>query len=505
LMTSLSGFLDGQKIQLQENPEGLKGGQQPEKITIYLDDDLVGKIYPGDRIKINGIVQGIQRRKGNVKLISFDFVIVANNLENITSLYEDIIITDVDIKEIKKVASNPQIHEMLRDSLVPSIHGYKIEKEGAILQLFGGNSKELPDGTKIRGDIHSLFVGDPGIGKSQLLYGIYKLSPRGIFSTGTGASGVGLTAAAVKDDFGDGQWSLEAGALVLADGGIACIDEIDKMDETDRENLHPAMEQQEIPISKAGINATLKSRCAVMATANPKFGRFDEYMPLTKQIELSSVLLSRFDLIWTIQDKPKPDIDLKLAKYILNTRRNPKNKDNAPVFEPEFIRKYIAYAKQNCKPELTDEAQEKIQDFYVDMRKISNETIAITPRQLESIVRLSEASAKVRLSKEVLISDVDRAIRIINEYLKRVCTDWETGKIDVDTIFIGTTHTQQERMKIIRSIIENSPDGMANIDDIIQEAEIKGIESNKTKEALEQMKQDKYIFENGKGRFKIQC
>jgi len=503
LITGLSGFLDGQKIQLQENPEGLKGGQQPEKITIYLEDDLVGKIYPGDRIRINGIVQGNQHRKGSIKLTSFDFIIAANNIENVKSLYEDLKIGKDDIESIKKASKDPNVYDNLRKGLVPSIHGMNIEKDAFVLQLFGGVHIELPDGIKIRGDIHTLLIGDPGTAKSQLLYGISKLSPRSVFCTGTGSTGVGLTAAAIKDDFGEGQWTIEAGALVLADGGIACIDEIDKMNEEDRENLHPAMEQQEIPISKAGINITLKSRCSVIAAANPKFGRFDEFRPIHEQIDMPSTLLTRFDLIFTIVDKPQTEKDLELAKHILNTRRNPKNKDNTSAYTPEFIRKYIAYAKQNYKPELTEQAQEKIQDFYVTMRKLGNESIAITPRQLESITRLSEASARIRLSNNVESGDVDRAIKIMKEFLTRVCVDRETGQIDVDTIFSGTSHTQQERMKIITSIIENSTDGIACYDDIIREAEIRGIRSNKTEEALERLKQDKYIFEIKDGRYKL--
>ncbi len=503
LLTSLSGFLDAQKIQLQENPEGLQGGQQPEKITVYLEDDLVGKTYPGDRIRIDGIVQGIQHRKGNLKLISFDFVIMANNIEHIESLYEETKITDEDIEKIKKIANDKEVYTNLRESIVPSIYGMNREKDAIVLQAFGGVPREQPDGTHIRGDIHALLIGDPGIAKSQMLSGVSKAAPRSVFCTGTGSTGVGLTAAAIKDEFGEGQWSLEAGALVLADMGIACIDEIDKMSDDDRENLHPAMEQQEICISKAGINATLKSRCAILAAANPKLGRFDTYVPIAPQINMPSSLLSRFDLIFPIADKPNEENDLKLAKHILNARKNPKNKENIPIYSPEFLKKYIAYAKLNYKPELTNESQELIETFYLQMRKLQNDSIAITPRQLESVIRLSEASAKIRLSNTVEKGDVQRATDIIKEYLKRVCTDKETGKIDVDTIFSGSSHTQQERMKIIMSIIERSPDGIAVIENIIREAEIKGIESNKTEESLERLKQDKYIFEINRGRYKL--
>ncbi|GAI43566.1 unnamed protein product, partial [marine sediment metagenome] len=259
----------------------------------------------------------------------------------------------------------------------------------------------------------------PGTAKSQLLSCVSRISPRSVFCTGKGSSAAGLTAAAVKDDFGEGNWTLEAGALVLADMGIACIDEIDKMNDADREALHPAMEQQEVHVAKAGINATLRARCSILAAANPKLGRFDEFIPTHEQIKMPITLLSRFDLIFPIYDKPAKKTDELLASHILNLHQNPDNKDINPALPPDFVLKYVTYAKQNIRPKITDKVHKKIKNFYVDLRATSNESVAITPRQLEAIIRLSEASAKVRLSTEVTEDDAERAISIYKSYIGR--------------------------------------------------------------------------------------
>jgi len=214
-------------------------------------------------------------------------------------------ITGEDKEEIVRLSSSEGIYEKMVASIAPSIYGYDQEKLSMILQLFSGVTKQLPDGSRIRGDLHMLLIGDPGTGKSQMLAYIENIAPRAVYTSGKGSSSAGLTAAAVRDDFGDGQqWSLEAGALVLADRGIAAIDELDKMRPEDRSAMHEALEQQKISVSKAGINATLKSRCSLLGAANPKYGRFDQYEPISEQIDLEPALISRFDLIFTVTDTP---------------------------------------------------------------------------------------------------------------------------------------------------------------------------------------------------------
>jgi replicative DNA helicase Mcm len=528
LSTSLSSFIDSQKIEIQENPEGLRGGAQPERLSVFLEDDLVGEIAPGDRVIVNGILQSMQRRRGTFRLTSFDKVMDAVSIENQQMAFEEVDITEEDEKEIISISKDPLIYKKMQESMAPTIYGMDVEKDALVLQLFGGLSKRMPDGTYIRGDIHSLFVGDPGTAKSQMLNYMSKLAPRSIYASGKASSAAGLTAAAVRDEFGEGQWTLEAGALVLADMGIACIDEIDKMSDQDRSSLHQAMEQQEISVAKAGINATLKSRCAVLAAANPKLGRFDDFMPISEQINMPPALLSRFDLIFSILDKPKRDDDLALAAHILNTHKAGELNENIlrtdhsqytieqrdqllqqviPTFDPEFLRKYVAYAKRNIYPVMEDDAMKIIQDYYVDLRNQSQDSVPFTARQLEAFVRLAEASARVRLSNIATIEDAKRSIHIINEYLRRVGMDKETGKFDIDLIATGSSHSQQQRMRtimdVIKRICDESEDGNASRSEIITESEAIGLASDKVIGAIDKMKRNGQIYEPSHGKYRL--
>jgi replicative DNA helicase Mcm len=353
-------------------------------------------------------------------------------------------------------------------------------KDALVLQLFGGVAKDTP-GSHSRGDIHILLIGDPGTGKSQLLRYISKIAPRGIFTSGKSASAAGLTATAVKDEL-DGRWTIEGGALVLADRGIACIDEIDKMREDDRVAIHEAMEQQSISFAKAGITATLMTRCSLLAAANPKEGRFTDDKSYPEQINLLPTLLSRFDLIFPIIDRPQEDKDYRLASQILDShragemRRNiEENKDvdydleeaegimrSEPPIPVELMQKYIAYAKRNIYPVIIDDVKERLLNYYVNQRMAGKakgdeeeeiERIALTPRQLEGLIRLSEASAKLRLSSIVEMEDCQRAIDLFSEYLERVARD-KTGRLDIDTIMSGVSARKRSFGKIMRTTIQ---------------------------------------------------
>jgi replicative DNA helicase Mcm len=368
----------------------------------------------------------------------------------------------------------------------------------------------LPDGTTVRGDIHILLIGDPGTAKSQILKYVAGVAPKSIYASGTSATGAGLTAAAVKDDFSGGQWSLEAGALVLADMGIACIDELDKMNDNDRNKLHTAMEQQEIPIAKAGINTSLPARTSMLAAANPKFGRFDLFADggIAGQINLPPTLMSRFDLMFAITDVVNLRIDREKAHHVLKARQCPDTYEKIkPIFSGDFLRKYIAYTKQNVNPVLTNDAVNYLEDKYVESRDQGKAegNITITVRQLESLIRLATASARIRLSKTIDIQDAEKAVNIYKEYIRRVGIDPETGKIDIDTIETGVTHSQHERMNIILDAIsrlsEYIDDG-ATPKNVIAECEIKGIGSDKTESALERLERDKQISLIG-GVYKI--
>lgn len=517
LLTDESKFVDLQKIEVQENPEGLRGGAQPQRITIYLEDDLVGNIVPGDRVIINGTLHGKQRRIGRMRLTEFDKVMDACNIEQQEQAFEEVQITDEDEKKILEASDDDELYEKMRKSIAPTIYGMEREKDALVLQLFGGVPKKMPDETRIRGDIHILFVGDPATAKSQLLRYIAQLAPRSIYASGKSSSAAGLTASAVRsDEFGEGRWTLEAGALVLADLGISCIDEIDKMSTQDRDALHQAMEQQEISIAKAGINATLKSRCALLAAANPKLGRFDEYMPIHEQINMPPALLSRFDLIFSITDKPDRKRDTEMATHILKVHKSGEMRARSetareleeikPPFRPQFLRKYIAYAKRNIHPVLTDDALEEIKNYYVDIRGASEEAIPFTPRQLEAFVRIAEASARVRLSEEITIKDANRAISIVEYYLNKVGVDREKGIFDIDVIATGISHSQHDRMRILIEIIRKMCDesGIASREEIIQKAEKEGIDPSKAEEALKRMKRNGQIYEpKGDGRYKM--
>ncbi|MFQ5909853.1 MAG: ATP-binding protein, partial [Thermoplasmata archaeon] len=401
------------------------------------------------------------------------------------------------------------------------IFGLKTEKEALVLQLFGGVAKEMPDGTRIRGDIHVLLVGDPGTGKSQLLTYMSQLSPRSVYTAGKASSAAGLTAAAVRDEFGEGRWTLEAGAMVLGDGGLVCIDEIEKMNPQDRDAIHLGMEQQFISVSKAGITATLPSRCAVLAAANPRFGRFDEHKYISEQIELSPTLLSRFDVIFSILDVPESKKDLDMADHMLKghlvgemKRRMdagkvvteiPEAEVFEPYFEPEFLRKYVSHAKQ-INPVLTPEAMEVIKAKYLDIRKqgeMEGAAVPITPRQLEAFVRLSEASARARLSETVTEDDAQRAVRIVEYWLRKIAG--EAGRFDIDIVVTGTSTSQREQMVAIRDIIQDlaGEEGSADVSDIVSIAEERGIHSSKVESLLKRWSQEGEVYSPSKNRYKL--
>ncbi|MDZ7702317.1 MAG: LAGLIDADG family homing endonuclease [Halobacteriales archaeon] len=365
---------------------------------------------------------------------------------------------------------------------------------------------------------------------SQLLQYIRNIAPRSVYTSGKGSSSAGLTAAAVKDDFGDGQqWSLEAGALVLADMGIAAVDELDKMRPEDRSAMHQALEQQEISISKAGINATLKARCALLGAANPKYGRFDQYEPIAEQIDLEPALISRFDLIFTVTDAPDEERDGELADHILRTNyagelqtqmdqlASPTVTDEdvagaaetvVPPIEPELFRKYVAYAKRNVFPSMTDEARQAIRDFYVNLRARGtgeDSPVPITARKLEALVRLAEASARVRLSDTVEIEDAERVIGIVRGSLKDIGVDPETGQFDADVIETGTSKTQRDRIKSIRALIkeiEGEYDEGAPVEEVLSRAAEAGIDESKVEHEIEKLRQRGEVYEPATGHLR---
>ncbi len=529
LLLAQSKFVDAQKIRVQESPEDLRGGEQPQTLDVELEDDLAGRIFPGDRVIVNGILKSVQRSTPQTgKSTYFDLFHKGVSTEMKEQDFEEIDISPEDEKKILEMSRDPEIYEMVRKSIAPSIYGYDDVKEALGLQLVSGFEKHLPDGARIRGDIHILLVGDPGIAKSQLLRYMTKISPRGIYTSGKSSTSAGLTATAVKDELGDGRWTIEAGALVLADKGIAAIDEMDKMNNEDKSALHEAMEQQTISIAKAGVMATLKSRCSLLAAANPKLGRFDKYEPIAPQINLTPALMSRFDLIFVLTDDPDTKRDSAIAEHILksnfagelstqiawNPQISQEDIDSAltviqPEIEPELLRKYVAYARKKIFPTLTDDAKEYFLKYYVGLRtqgQDSNKPVPVTARQLEALIRLGEASARLRLSDKVTLEDAQRVVKILESCLRKVGVDPETGFLDADIIASGTTKSTRDRTKSVMDIIRDvskEQQGPASRDAVLDRAEELGIDRAKADEIIDRMRRDGDVFEPRPGMLKL--
>lgn len=504
-------LVDVQRLVIEEIPESLEGGEQPKRISILLSEDLVEpkmekKTTPGSKVRVTGIVKEVPLiSKTGAKSTRYDLIVESNFIEPIDEIYEEIEILPEEIEKIRKIAESDNIFEQLRDSIAPTIYGFADIKEALALQMFGGVRKIKEDGTKSRGDIHILLVGDPGSGKSQTLQFIAKAAPKARFISGRGASGAGITASVVKDEFLRG-WALEAGAMVLANKGIAVIDELDKMSPDDRSALHEAMEQQTVTISKANIQATLRAETTILAAANPKLGRFDPYTPLAAQIDLPPTLINRFDLIFAVKDLPNREKDEKIAKHVLAVHQN--SSMIAPAIPINILKKYISYARQTYKPFLSDAAVKEITNFYVDLRNEGNsdeggmKRIPITARQLEALVRLSEASARIRLSEKITKKDAQRAIRLLEYCLMQVGVDRETGKIDIDKISTGITTTTRNRILILKEAInelENRLGKTIPLEEVVIEAVKKGIEEEKVEELIENMKRAGDIFEPKRG------
>jgi replicative DNA helicase Mcm len=505
-------LVDAQRIVLEESPESLGGGEQPKRLSMFLKEDLVDpkmekRSIPGSKISVVGIVKEvvIPLNTGG-QSTRYDLIMECNSVMPVEETFEDIKINKKDEIEIKELGKHPKVYEKFVNSIAPSIYGHDAVKEAVVLQLMGGVRKVRPDGTITRGDMHILLVGDPGAGKSQILQFVSKTAPKARYLSGKGASAAGLTASVVKDEFLRG-WALEAGALVLANQGIACLDELDKISVEDTSALHEALEQQTITISKANIQATLRTETTVLAAANPKFGRFDPYTPIAGQINMPPALINRFDLIFTIRDMPDKDKDEKIAQHVLDIQRNPKNLDSE--VKPELIRKYIAYVKQKITPKLTKGAVEEIKNFYVGLRNMPTmgddnavKPIPISARQLEALVRLSEGSARVRLSEKVERKDSKKAIKILKDCLMQVGFDYETGQIDIDRIGTGITASERGKILGVREIInslESKIGKVIPIEDIVNEASEKGIDEDKVNESIDKLKRSGEVFEPRNG------
>lgn len=442
---NLDVFANFQHVTIQEFHEGLKSSEQPHSIGVELTDDLCGVVNAGFRTTINGTLRVVESKgKGLV----VNTVVEANMIELGDQSFTDVQIGDEDVEKIKSIAALPNVHEVLASSVAPSIYGHDLVKTALVLQLFGGVTR-TEKSSRIRGDVHVLLLGDPGIAKSQMLDYISLVSPRGVKAMGGQSTGAGLTCAAKQD--GSGEWSLEGGALVLADGGMCCIDEFEKMEKEDRAAIHGAMEQQKIDVNKAGINATLMTRCSVLAAANPKSGRWDMFKNLSDQVDLPPSLLSRFDLIFILRDIPNGLVDDKIADHILEGASS--SNDAIPI---DLLRKYVAFARREVQPKRNKEANKIIKEFYLKLRGHGKDgSVPITPRKLEDLKRLTEASARVRLSAEANEHDAKIAVQLVDACLRDVAYDAKSGRFDIDRVICNTSSAQRSHIAIIKDALKS--------------------------------------------------
>ena len=514
IIPEASRFIDFQILRLQELPEDLPPGQLPHYVNVSIKQDLVDYARPGDRIVLTGIVRIEQERISGVSKSEsalYRLRMDGNNVEFIggkgiksSRRTEREEISPDEEKLVKSLAKNPDIYDRLIASFAPHIKGHALFKEAILLLIVGSTQRVLTDGTKIRGDINVFLVGDPGTAKSEMLKFCARIAPRGLYTSGRGSTAAGLTAAVVRD--ASGIFMLEAGAVVLGDQGLVCIDEFDKMRPEDRSALHEVMEQQSASIAKGGIVATLNARTSILAAANPMFGKYDIFKNIYENVNLPIPLLTRFDLVFIVRDIPSQEKDRNIAQHIIS-QHGFSGTDTTSLIDIDILTKYLSYAKRG-DPALTKEAENLIMEFYLKMRNISGEDkenmITITPRQLEGLIRLATARARLLLKNKVEGEDADRAIYLFNEMLKNSGTDVNTGKVDIG-VLQGRPKSEVSKlqmfMEILRSL-EGEPKSSVPEQDFVDEL----VKSDKFSEEearnyIRRMIRDASIYESKPGHY----
>jgi len=485
-----SKYIDSQEFTIQESYEDISG-RVPQKVSmIIFKKYLINKVYCGDSVEIFGLVKLTPTyRKGKKSRFNIPYLEVYA-LTKFSKDPESVEISPEEEREIIALSQSPDVYNLLVESLAPSIYGMRKCKEACLMSMFGGVTKHKKD-INIRGNIHILFVGDPSTAKSQLLGIVAKLSPRGMYSSGQGISGVGLTAALSKD--ADGEWVINAGILVLADKGVACIDEIDKMRPEDRVNIHEAMAQQTITISKAGLHTTLLARTAVIAAANPLLGRYDENKSVFENLsKFPPTLFSRFDLIFVLIDKPEEERDANVLTHIESS-----GQDMDGFIDRELFKKYIAYAKA-INPTVAPEVKKRLREFFLNIRRKMGESgtaerIPITYRQYEALLRLCEAHARILLKEEADLEDAEVAIRLFSDFLSDI-------EFDIDALEGGKSKSVKDIYNAVYEIIKDLQTqlgyekGIPN-NEVIRVAKRKGLPDKKIKRAILSLRDDGMIQE----------
>jgi replicative DNA helicase Mcm len=501
-------FIDFQLVRLQELPEDLPAGQLPHYIEVTVMSDLVDQCRPGDRIMLTGIIRIEQEQLApQAKTSLFRLRMEGNNIEYLggragskdTRSVERILISTEDERQIRTIASKPDAYEKLIASFAPHIYGHEPIKEAILLLIVGSVTKRLEDGSTRRGDINVLLVGDPGTAKSEMLKFTAKIAPRGLYTSGRGSTAAGLTAAVIRDK--SGIMMLEAGAVVLGDQGIVCIDEFDKIKPEDRSALHEVMEQQTCSVAKGGIVATLNARTSILSASNPIYGKYDPYKNITENVNLPVPLLTRFDLIFIVRDSPDKEKDNLVASHILEIHRDTE-KAAKPAIEIDLFSKYLAYAKQ-IEPALTLEAIDIVRSYYMDMRRIESEgMITVTPRQLEGLIRLASARARLLLKDMVDAEDAHRAIYLVDQMMRTAGVDVNTGKTDFGVLYgkpqsvVSKEKTFMELFRGLTGTENNDVEDKVLVDELVKTGKFSDEEARKY---IQKFNREGQIFERRPG------
>ena len=493
---SESTFRNHQLVRLELPPEHADGADK--YIDAHLHGDISDQLQGSERVTLTGtLTMSEDENDGRDFPWRFD----TDSIRVEEGGFDDLDYTEYQ-DEIEEIANKDDTIQYLVDNLDPDI--YKDEKMELVCEaLICGMVGAARNGTD-RPDSHMFLVGDPGTAKSELLEAISDISPRSRYASGESVSGAGLTAAAQRTDFGPGEWTVKAGLLPRTNDGIVCIDELDKIPDVDKDKLHSALEKQQIDFAKAGEKATLPARTGLMAAGNPENGRFDQYEPVSEQIDLSPTMLSRFDLIFTMIDRPDEDHDENVADAVIEGWDTTDGDDGETKRDKpdDVYQAYIAYAREKVQPTATEEAKQRIKDKYVSLRSKAygddDSPVPLTARKLGALMRVAESSARARLSDTVDTDDAERAIKLVEQSMRDVGQDPETGEFDADVVASGISKSQRDRIKNIKGIIDNTApeyDEGAPVDVVIERAEEVGIDESKAEHEIEKLKQKGEVYE----------